>query len=156
MNIQDGSTIPKTQYWSLEVDPEGLLSLYLNLTGVPAEDAAAQLWALHEMVSRRCESDREAARIGSSEESDPDQESDRIGSNRIEESDPDEESDEVHLTCPEIAAAVGISTQAVHKRIKSWLGGRRRNARGGGREYPISALPNDWQLKVSAYVSLSD
>lgn len=98
------SKSPMTQYWSLEVDPEGLLSLYLNLTGVPLEDAAAQLRALHEMITyrvlRQRESDREIARIGSLEESDPDEKSDRIGSKNRIESDPDEESDEALTYAP--------------------------------------------------------
>ena len=52
------------------------------------------------------------------------------------------------LTCPEIAEAVGVSAQAVHKRAKSWVGGRKRQARGGGIEYPLSSLPSDWQPLV--------
>jgi len=144
------------QYWSLNESAEGLLDLNLNLLGLPAEDVAAQLWALHEMVIRRCESDRGLARIGSSEESDLSGESDRVESNRIEESDRGIGSDEIYLTCPEIAAAVGVSAQAVHKRSKAWTGGRKRNARGGGTEYPVSTLPDDWQLQVFDYVSIGD
>ncbi len=108
-----------------------------------------------EQLGIDCESDRETQGIGSSEESDLDEESDRIGSRNRIESDRIG-SDEVFLTCPEIAAAVGVSAQAVHKRSKAWIGGRKRNARGGGMEYPISALPQDWQLQVFDYVSIGD
>ncbi len=144
------------QYWSLNESAEGLLDLTLNLSELPAEDVAAQLWALHEMVIRRCESDRGLARIGSSEESDLAGESDRIGSNRIDESDRIG-SDEVYVTCSEIAHAVGVETAEVVKRIFYWRG-RTRDPLSAWPvlEYPVSALPDDWRLKVSEYASIGD
>lgn len=53
----------------------------------------------------------------------------------------------MHLTCPEIAEATGISPQAVRKRASSWVGGRKR-AKGKGFEYPVSSLPGEWQPLV--------
>jgi hypothetical protein len=160
--------MPPLQGWRLQ-EVEGLLSLRLELDDLPPEDVASQLWALHEMVIRRVirqrESDRELARIGSSEESDPAEESDRIGSNRIEESDRIG-SDEVYLTCQEIAEAVGVSLEEVTNRAFQWrLRARDQDLYNPMNltldylltlEYPVSVLPDDWRLKVSGYVSISD
>lgn len=158
MNYEE---MPPLQSWRLQ-EVEGLLSLRLELDDLPPEDVASQLWALHEMVIKRVirqrESDRELTRIGSPEESDPDEESDRIGSNRIEESDRIG-SDEVYLTCSEIAEAVGVSLEEVTKRAFQWrLRARDRDLHSIHLtlEYPVSALPDDWRLKVSDYVSIGD
>lgn len=47
------SSTPKTQYWSLSQNAEGLLDLSLSLSGLSAEDVASQLEALLEITRRR-------------------------------------------------------------------------------------------------------
>lgn len=53
----------------------------------------------------------------------------------------------MYLSVTEIAQAVGIADRNVRLRAKSWDGGRKR-AKGKGLEYPVSALPRDWQPLV--------
>jgi putative transposase len=55
---------------------------------------------------------------------------------------------EKYFTPPEIAEIVGVSPQAVRKRAGKWQGGRKRQARGGGYEYPIWALPEEWRSQL--------
>jgi len=57
----------------------------------------------------------------------------------------------MYLSVTEIAQAVGIADRNVRLRAKSWDGGRKR-AKGKGLEYPVSALPKDWQPLVLKYV----
>lgn len=64
---------------------------------------------------------------------------------------------ELYLTCSEIAQRVGVTNQAVWKRSKSeeWPS-RKRKARGGGVEHPISCLPDDWQLIIKEQTNDDD
>jgi putative transposase len=61
--------------------------------------------------------------------------------------------EEHYFSPPEIAKIIGISAQAVSKRAKKWQGGRKRQARGGGYEYPIWALPEEWREQMIAHTA---
>lgn len=53
-----------------------------------------------------------------------------------------------YIDCQSIADCLGISARAVRKRAAGWEGGRKRSGRGGGIEYPLEALPVEWQAKI--------
>ena len=57
--------------------------------------------------------------------------------------------DERFFSTSEIAAAVDVSDRTVRNRLSKDLG-RKRSARGGGWEYPLSALPVEWQEALRA------
>lgn len=155
------SKTPMTQYWSLEVDPEGLLSLYLNLTGVPLEDAAAQLRALHEMVVRRERINLTGAKDQPGTLVDPSAK-DQPGINQESTQGSTQGSTtefslakalRTYWTIRDIAFVVGVSSRDVRKRSRSWSVCRwRKISTGKVREFPLSVLPGEWQTKLLAYL----
>lgn len=56
----------------------------------------------------------------------------------------------MYSSVTDIAHAVGIADRNVRLRAKSWEGGRKRS-KGKGLEYPLEALPQEWQPLVLKY-----
>jgi|GEM_PF-540801 len=64
--------------------------------------------------------------------------------------------DDLYYSLVEIATVIGVTKRAVHKRSKGWSGGRKRQARGGGMEYPLSALPPEWRESVRQHYQIEE
>jgi hypothetical protein len=132
----------------------------LNLTGMPPEDVAAQLWALHEMVTRRARINLEGAKDQPGSQVDPSaKDQPRINQGSTEGSTQGSTSDlsldralKTYWTIPDIAFVLGVSPQAVRKRAKSWPV-RRKRTMGKGWEYPLSVMPCTWQTQLLAYLN---
>ena len=64
-----------------------------------------------------------------------------------------------HVTVKEIAAALNISTRAVHKKAKvgDWLFDKGKKSRGGGYQclFPVSSLPSEVQVALAQHLGWS-